>query len=124
MHEISLIQNLLASVLQEIETNHYSRTNIKGLALTVGALELHSEDAFRQAFAIESKGTDLEGASLELTIMPPIVQCPKCGFNDALSADKADPHNPDPVVQCPVCGLPIAVTGGRGVQQIELILDD
>ena len=124
MHEISLIQNLLEAILQEIKTNHDSRTNIKGLALTVGALELHSEEAFRQAFATESKGTVLEGVSLELTIVPAIVQCPECGFDDALPADKADPHNPDPVVQCPACGLPVAVTGGRGVQQIELILED
>lgn len=124
MHEISLIQNLLEVVLQEIEANHYSRTTIKGLALSVGALELHSEEAFRQAFAIESKGTALEGVSLELTIVPARVQCPKCGYDDVLPADKADPHNPDPVVQCPGCSLPVAVTGGRGVQQIELILDD
>ena len=68
MHEISLIQNLLDVILQEIEAHHDARTNIKGLALTVGALELHSEEAFRQAFAIESKGTVLEGVSLELTI--------------------------------------------------------
>jgi Zn finger protein HypA/HybF involved in hydrogenase expression len=77
VHEISLIQNLLEVILQEIETNHNSLTNIKGLALTVGALELHSEDAFRQAFATESRGTVLEGVSLELTIVPAIVQCPK-----------------------------------------------
>lgn len=123
MHEISLIQNLLESVLQEIESKQYSRQAIKGLSLRVGALELHSEEAFRQAFAVASQGTAMEGASLELTIMPVEVECSRCGFAGLLPHGQADPHTPDPIVECPGCGLPAPVKGGRGIENIELILD-
>ena len=123
MHEISLIQNLLESVLHQIEADQHSPAAVKGLAVTLGALELHSPEAFRQAFATESRGTALEGTALELTIVPVKLQCSQCGFHGPLSGDKNDPHNPDLIVECPKCGVPVAVKGGRGVQKIELILD-
>jgi len=77
MHEISLIQNLLESILGQIKTNNYPKEDIKGLALKIGALELHSEEAFRQAFVIESRGTPLEATKLELTIVPATAECSK-----------------------------------------------
>ena len=123
MHEISLIQNLLESILSEIEADNHPRETIKGLALTIGALELHSEEAFRQAFFVESKGTVLESAELELTIISPVVECSACNFHGPISEDKADPHNPDLIVECPQCSRPAPVTGGRGIQIIELILE-
>ena len=123
MHEISLIQNLLESIQPEIDTYKESGSVIKGLALTIGALELHSGQAFKQAFDIESKGTELEGKPLELNIVPATVECPQCQFRGPLPDDHADPHNPDLIVECPQCGAPSVVKGGRGIQKIELILD-
>ena len=122
MHETSLIQNLLESVLPVVETRRSLGETVQGLALVVGALELHSEEAFRQAFAVQSIGTPLAGAQLELTIVSPEVYCPSCGFRRPLGDDQADPHSPDLFVECPRCGAPAAVQGGRGVQHIELIL--
>jgi Zn finger protein HypA/HybF involved in hydrogenase expression len=123
MHELALIQNLLEGVLGQIEANNYQSEAIKGLAVTIGALELHSEQAFRQAYAIESKGTELEGKPLELTIVPAQVECSKCGFHGPLPEDKADPHNCDLIVECPQCSVANPIKGGRGIQKIELILD-
>ncbi len=123
MHEISLIQNLLESLQQEIKAHKYAQSAVKGLSLRVGALELHSEEAFRQAYAIESKGTELEGKPLELTIVPAQVECSKCGYHGPLPKDKADPHNCDLIVECPQCGVANPIKGGRGIQKIELILD-
>ncbi len=123
MHEISLIQNLFESVEQEIKAHKYAQSAVKGLTLRVGALELHSEEAFRQAYAIESKGTELEGKPLELTIVPAQVECSKCGFHGPLPEDKADPHNPEFIVECPRCGIANPIKGGRGIQKIELIVN-
>jgi hydrogenase nickel insertion protein HypA len=123
MHEISLIQNLLESVQQQIKAHEHTQSAIKGLALTVGALELHSQEAFRQAFATESKGTELEGKQLELTIVPAKVECSECGFRGPLSEGKADPHNADLIVECPECSAASLTKGGRGIQKIELILN-
>jgi len=87
-------------------------------------MELHSEEAFRQAFTVRSQGTPLAGARLELTIVQPEVNCPSCGFCGPLPGDQIDPHNPDPITECPACGRPAAVEGGRGVQKVELLLDE
>jgi Zn finger protein HypA/HybF involved in hydrogenase expression len=122
VHEISLIENLLESVLPEVETQRSLGHNIQGLAVTIGAMELHSVEAFRQAFTVQSQGTPLAGAMLELTIVQPEVNCPSCGFHGPLPDDQIDPHNPDPIMECPVCSSPAAVEGGRGVQQVELLL--
>ena len=123
MHEFALIQNLLEIIQQEIKTHKPPQSTIRGLTLTVGALELHSIESFRQAFDIESKGTELEGISLELTIAPAEVECSGCGFNGPLPDEKADPHSLDFMVECPQCGAPSAIKGGRGIQKIELVLD-
>ncbi|MDP6545839.1 MAG: hydrogenase/urease maturation nickel metallochaperone HypA [Phycisphaerae bacterium] len=122
MHEISLIDNLLESVLPEVETQRSLGRNVRGLALTIGAMELHSAEAFRQAFTVQTSDTPLAGAGLELTIIQPEVNCPSCGFHGPFPGDRIDPHNPDPIMECPACSSPAAVAGGRGIQQVELLL--
>ena len=122
MHEVSLIENLLESVLPEVETQLSQGHNVQGLAVTIGAMELHSEEAFRQAFTVQAQDTPLAGATLELTIVQPKVNCPSCGFHGLFPEDRIDPHNPDPIMECPACGNPAAIEGGRGVQQVELLL--
>ena len=122
MHEVSLIENLLESVLPEVETQRGLGQSVQGLAVTIGAMELHSAEAFRQAFTVQTRGTPLAGARLELTIVQPEVNCPSCGFHGAFPDDRIDPHNPDPIMACPACGKPAAVEGGRGIQQLELLL--
>ena len=122
MHEISLIENLLESVLPEVEIQRSLGHDIQGLAVTIGAMELHSAEAFRQAFTIGARDTPLAGARLELTIVQPQVNCPSCGFRGPFPDDQIDPHNPDPIMACPACSSPAAVEGGRGIQQLELLL--
>ena len=122
MHEISLIENLLENILPEVETQRSLGRNVQGLAVTIGAMELHSAEAFGQAFIVQVQDTPLAGATLELTIVQPKVNCPSCGFHEALPDDRIDPHNPDPIMECPECSSPATVTGGRGVQKVELLL--
>ncbi|MFC1783958.1 hypothetical protein ACFL02_10335 [Planctomycetota bacterium] len=52
MHEFALIQNLLEIIQQEIKTHKPPQSTIRDLTLTVGALELHSKESFRQACVI------------------------------------------------------------------------
>lgn len=122
MHEISLIENLLESILPEVETQRSLGHDVQGLAVTIGAMELHSVEAFRQAFTVQARQTPLAGAELELTIVQPEVNCPSCGFHGPLPGDQIDPHNPDPIMACPACGAPASVEGGRGVRKLELLL--
>ncbi len=124
MHEISLIENLIENVLPEIEARLSLGEKIQGLAVTIGAMELHSAEAFNQAFTVKTVGTPLAGMRLELTVVKPEAECSSCGFYGPFPDDQIDPHNVCPVMACPACGRPAAVIGGRGVQRIELILDE
>lgn len=124
MHEYSL----MAQVVQEIEAELAGRDDIKGsikaVRLTVGALDIHTASAFSQAFAQTTQGTRLEGAALDLTVVPARIACPDCGYAQEAAEGQLDSHDPSPYVPCPKCGAICAVEGGRGICQIELTVDD
>lgn len=124
MHEYSL----MSQVVTEIEAQLAGRDDFKGtikiVHLTVGQLDIHAADAFRQAFAMTSQGTRLEGAALDLTVVPATIACAACGFTRQAAEGEIDSHDPSPYVPCPRCGALCAVEGGRGIRQIELTVDD
>lgn len=124
MHEYSLMQNVIATILEEMQK---SEGCPGGPALTVdlkvGALAVHSEEATRQAYEVLAKGTPLENSRLHLTVLPVALACPQCGFEGPLPPETVDPHDLSPLAQCPRCGAAAPVTGSRGVESIELSWD-
>jgi len=124
MHEHSLVRDIVKELQGQLERRGVaSAAKVKRVILEVGALELHSGEAFRQAFAGESKGTLLETAALDLTVIPVSVRC-ACGFDGPYAGEDLDVHSRLPVVECPQCKAVVPVQGGRGVPKLELILED
>ena len=125
MHEYSLMENVIATILVELKTSGEEVQAGRPLTVTlkVGALEMHSEAASRQAFEVLSKGTALEGALLNLIILPVSLACSQCGFQGPLPMGAVDPHDVLPLAECPQCGAITPVQGGRGVESIELKWD-
>ncbi len=126
MHEYGLMENVMAVIMAELKKSGEEARAGRLLTVTlkVGALELHSEAALRQAFEVLSQGTALEGASLHLVILPATLACPQCGFRGPLPLGAADPHEALPMVDCPQCGALTPVQDGRGVESIELHWED
>jgi hydrogenase nickel incorporation protein HypA/HybF len=125
MHELSLMQNLIEDVVADLRARGIERVGtVETVRLSIGALEIHSTESFRQAFAVATRGTLLDGAALELTIRPARLLCSACATESAVGEDEADGHLPLPVAVCPKCGALSAVEGGRGVEPIELTLRD
>ncbi|MDD5656954.1 MAG: hydrogenase maturation nickel metallochaperone HypA [Elusimicrobia bacterium] len=123
MHELALIKNVVKSITEQLSAQGVTRKGaVKSVALKVGALELHGEESFRQMFAVESQGGVLEGANLELEVIPAVLKCP-CGFSGR-PLDDVDHHDPMPVAVCPKCGELGRLSGGRGVEGIELEVAD
>lgn len=123
MHEYSLMENVLESVARDLETRGVTSPDaVKEMILRVGALDIHSEESFRQAFAMMAKDSLLGSATLTLHIVLSRIDCPKCGYSGDCGGD-VDGHDADPVAECPRCGAVSMVKGGRGVG-IELILDE
>ena len=124
MHEHALVRDIVKELQGQLERRGVaSASKVKRVILEVGALELHSAEAFRQAFAGESKGTLLEKAALDLTIMPVGVKC-VCGFDGPYEGDDVDVHSRLPVVECPQCKTVVPVHGGRGVPKLELVIEE
>jgi Zn finger protein HypA/HybF involved in hydrogenase expression len=97
---------------------------VKEVTLKVGALDVHSEESFRQAFEWLAKDTVLENARLHLVMIAPTLECPQCGYTGPCAADHAEGHDPMPVAECPGCGAVSGLHGARGVESIELVLSD
>jgi hydrogenase nickel incorporation protein HypA/HybF len=119
-----MMENVIAVIMAELKKagEKPAGHNLE-VTLKVGALEMHSEEATRQAFEVLTKGTVLEGAQLNLIVLPVTLACTECGFQGPLPMGAADPHDAMPVVECPQCGSLTPVQGGRGVESIELKWD-
>ena len=124
MHEYSLMQQVVEEITGQLAGRDDLPGAIAAVHLTVGQQDIHAADAFRQAFAMCIQGTRLEGAALELTVVPATIACPACGFKKEAAEGELDSHDPSPYVPCPRCGAVCAVEGGRGIRKIELTVDD
>lgn len=123
MHEYALMENVIAAIMAELKKSGETPADRPPtVTLKVGALEMHSEAASRQAFEVLTKGTALEGARLNLIILPVTLACP-CGHQETLPMGAVDPHDALPLAECPQCGALTPVQGGHGVESIELKWD-
>ncbi|MBI5208553.1 MAG: hydrogenase maturation nickel metallochaperone HypA [Elusimicrobia bacterium] len=121
MHEHALIHDIVHSILQTEKLPKDAR--VSKVRIRIGLLEMHSEDAFRQGFAVECRETQLAGAKLELELVYPTLECPACGLKQAYQEGEIDPHDAMPVAECPKCKALAPLKGGRGVQELQLVLD-
>ena len=124
MHEYGLMENVVAAIMAELKNSgEIPAGQTLTVTLKVGALEMHSEAATRQAFEVLTKGTVLEGARLDLVILPVTLVCLQCGHQETLPLGAVDPHDALAMAECPKCGAVTPVQGGRGVESIELKWD-
>ena len=124
MHEYTLMQGIIKAILERLEEEQ-ATAQVEEVVLKLGILDIHSEAAAQQAFEILSKGTSLENAKLTVEVKPVMIDCPKCrsvapyGVGEHVHA-----HELLPVATCPVCQGLANLTGGQGVESIELIFKD
>lgn len=124
MHEYSLMQRIIETICKNMEEGtDFQGRRVKEVVLKIGVLDIHSPESFQQAFEVLIRDTPLAGAALQLTIIPGTISCAKCGFQGPCEKD-LDGHDPLPCTECPQCGTISGVMGGRGIEAIELVLED
>ncbi|MEW6660125.1 MAG: hydrogenase/urease maturation nickel metallochaperone HypA [Thermodesulfobacteriota bacterium] len=124
MHEYGLMEEVVKSLLAKLEEPGVDTAGAEmEVVLKVGALAVHSAAATRQAYEVLVKGTKLEKSRLTLIVEPLNLTCAGCSFTGPLPEGAVDPHEQLPLAPCPKCGAISPVTGSRGVESIELILD-
>jgi hydrogenase nickel incorporation protein HypA/HybF len=110
MHEVSLIENVLALVEQERARHAFSRVNL--IRLKVGALGCADPEALRFCFDAVTCGTIAQGSRLEIEIVPGEGWCADC--RDSVPLDER-------FGACPVCaGQRVRMTGGDVLRLAEM----
>ena len=112
MHELSIAQSLVEEL--ERAARHEGASAVTRVAITVGRLSGVEPEALRMAFPLAAEGTPVEGAELDMEMVPARVHCPQCGD------DTAPPY---PFMACGTCGSSdIEVISGREllIQSAEL----
>lgn len=121
MHEYAFMQEVVNAILEQL-AEEVRPGDVAEVILKVGIFEVHSEDAARQAFQVQAQGTLLEGAALTLSVIPPVCECSACGYRAPFAVEHHHHHDSLPVAECPLCKALAVLTGGRGVEGIELVL--
>jgi hydrogenase nickel incorporation protein HypA/HybF len=110
MHEVSLIENVIALVEQERGKQVFTR--LKTIRLQVGALGCADPDALRFCFDAVARGTIAEGARLEIETVPGEGWCGHCQgvvpIEERFGA-------------CPICeSQNVRMTGGDALRLSEM----
>jgi hydrogenase nickel incorporation protein HypA/HybF len=110
MHEMSLIESVVALVEDERRKQDFSR--VRTIRLAVGLLGHAEPEALRFCFDAVTRGTIAEGALLEIEQVPGQGWCCSCRQSVSLSERFA---------ACPVCGDPqVKMTDGGELRLSEL----
>ena len=110
MHEVSLIESVVAIVADERKRQTFSK--VRTIRLQLGALGHAEPDALRFCFAAVTKGTIADGARLTIDIVPGEGRCSACCQSVAMV---------DRFAICPLCGSPtVLMTAGGDLRVAEL----
>ncbi len=84
MHELSLTENLVRILQEQATAQNYAK--VLKVRLEVGALSTIEPESLTFCFDIVAKSTVAEGASLEVTRVPAVVQCRGCQTKSEIQA--------------------------------------
>jgi hydrogenase nickel incorporation protein HypA/HybF len=108
MHELAITESVVAAVVDKVP-----EAKITVVRLEIGALSGVVADSVRFCFDLVTEGTNLEGASLEIT--EPEARC--------LCRDCEQEFSPDgPIALCPCGGVDVAVLSGADLRILSVQL--
>lgn len=110
MHEMSIAQSLLDVIKEEMQKHR--ATELKSVLVHIGQLSAIVPESLSFCFEIMTSGTELEGAKLNMEIIPLTGNCRTCGKPFEIK---------DYVFQCPFCdGTDIETLSGQELSIVEM----
>jgi len=94
MHEFALSQNLVDSVLAEMDRMP-AAYRLLAVVVRIGRLRQVVEETLRFSFELLARDTRVQGARLEIETVPLTAACQACGRQGEIDAT---------AFYCPVCG--------------------
>jgi hydrogenase nickel incorporation protein HypA/HybF len=110
MHEMSIAQSLIAILEEEME-QHGARS-LKSVRLHIGQMSAIVPDALSFCFQVITEGTPLEGARLDMEMIPLRGFCRDCGQEFEVK---------DYAFVCPACaGTGVESISGQDLSIVEM----
>ena len=110
MHELAIARSILDIIAEEARAQGFCR--VTKIRLAIGALATVEPDALTFGFEAVSRGTEADGAALDIERPPGRGRCARCGERWALR-ERGE--------ACPACGgYRVLVTGGDELRVIDL----
>jgi len=110
VHEYSIACGLVQMALRHAQGRRVTAVNLR-----IGPLRQVVPSTLTLAFELAARGTQCEGAPLQLELVPCRLQCPSC-------AVEWTPAEPD--FRCRSCGWPAVVLSGDELQLESIEVDD
>lgn len=103
MHEFSVAQSIVETVLQVAKRHNASR--VLQVNLIVGEVALVNTEQLSWYIHMLTKETVAEGMELHVTSSPVRIRCPDCGYEGGVRYRGSDSfwHSSLPVLECPHC---------------------
>ncbi len=76
MHEMSIVQGLIAIVKEEMDKS--GATRLRSVMVKIGEMSGILPDALKTCFEIATSGNEMDGAELNMDIAPLMGYCRKC----------------------------------------------
>jgi len=113
MHEMSIAQSLI-DILREEMLKHEAKT-LRSVRLNVGQMTAIVPDALSFCFQVITDGTEMEGAKLNMEIIPLMGYCNECEEKFEIK---------DYAFVCPSCqSTKINTLGGQDLSIVEIEVD-
>jgi hydrogenase nickel incorporation protein HypA/HybF len=114
MHEMSIAQSLVEIVREEM-TRHNART-LRVVRLHVGEMSAIVPDSLSFCFEVITAGTEMEGARLNIEVIPVEGVCRACGERFKIE---------NYVFLCPSCGgTGVETVSGQELSIVEIEVDE
>jgi hydrogenase nickel incorporation protein HypA/HybF len=124
MHEFSVTQQIVQTVLEEARKHNAAR--VTSVHLVIGKLTFLGIDQIKFSFRLLAKGTIMEHSKLLIEQMEPTVSCGNCGYEGpAKYMDDPSFHFAIPTLTCPKCGGQVTIKLGREctIKNIGIVTD-
>ena len=109
MHEFSICQNLVDTVIETLNKNGQEKAVVNSVTVVVGSMRQIIPEYLQSAFEMLVSGTNLQSTKLEIIDSPASFKCIDCNRDTSTSA---------PPFVCPVCGS----TNLESISGMELYL--
>ena len=124
MHELSVMTQIIDSILAEANKRHAKR--IEAVDLEVGEYTMLGDEQLKFAYEILSKENPLlEGSELTIKHLKGRIKC-KCGFEGDVKPAEESPHKIVPILECPKCCGAAEIVAGREcvIRNIRMVVPD